>query len=357
MAGSSWKAPAPRHHGGALAAELESLGLAPGEVLDFSVNVNPYGPCPEVVAAVRSAPVHLYPDPTAVAVRGAVAAETGACPDEVVFGAGAADLLWTLCRVLFAGGGAALAVEPAFSEFAAAAEAAGARTTGWRARAEDGFAPDLEAVAAAAVRVRADAVYLCAPTTPIGALVPLAGVTALAERLAAGIIILDESFLSLSDQAGEAALPLPANVVRLRSITKEHAIPGLRAGYLLAPASLARAVEASRPAWSTSSVAQAAALAALGASSFVTASRERLRDDREATAAGLRALGLAPLPSVAPYLVFHAGDAAGLRARLLRRRVLVRDCASFGLSGFVRVAARPAPERERLLDALGRELQ
>ncbi|HZZ85919.1 MAG TPA: aminotransferase class I/II-fold pyridoxal phosphate-dependent enzyme [Anaeromyxobacteraceae bacterium] len=357
MAGPSWKSPAPRHHGGALAAELDALGLAPEEVLDFSVNVNPYGPCAEVLAAARSAPVHLYPDPTAAAVRRAVAARTGVAPDEVVFGAGAADLLWTLCRVVFAGGAAAFAVEPAFSEFGAAAEAAGARLHGWRARPEDGFAPDLAAAATAAERAGAAGVYLCAPTTPVGAPVPLAGVAALAERLAGTLVILDESFLSLSDQAGESALPLPPNVVRLRSITKEHAIPGLRAGYLLAPAALARAVEASRPAWSTSSAAQAAAIAALGADGFVAACRARLREDREVTAAGLRALGLAPLPSIAPYLVFPAGDAAGLRARLLRRRVLVRDCASFGLSGFLRVAVRPASERERLLEALAQELR
>jgi histidinol-phosphate/aromatic aminotransferase/cobyric acid decarboxylase-like protein len=171
------------------------------------------------------------------------------------------------------------------------------------------------------------------------------------------VVILDESFLSLSDRSDEAALPLPENVVRLRSITKEHAIPGVRAGYLLAPAPLARAVEATRPAWSTSSLAQAAALAALGAGRFVAESRARLRRDREETAAALRALGLAPLPSVAPYLVFHAGDATGLRRRLLGRRILVRDCASFGLAGYVRVAARPAAERARLADALSKELR
>ena len=356
MAGSSRRAPAFRHHGGALAAELEALALGPDDVLDFSVNVNPYGPCPEVLAAVRSAPVHRYPDPSALAVRRGVSAATGAHPDEVVFGAGAADLLWTVCRALFAGGGTALAVEPSFSEFGAAADAAGARLVRWTARAEDAFAPDLDGVAAAARREQADAVYLCAPTTPVGAPVPLAAVRTLAQRLPATIVILDESFLSLSDGAEESALSLPANVVRLRSMTKEHAIPGLRAGYLLAPAPLARAVEVSRPAWSTSSVAQAAALAALGASAFVSASRERLRADREATATSLRALGLAPLFSVAPYLVFRADDAAGLRSRLLRRRVLVRDCASFGLAGFVRVAARPTAEREQLVDALAKEL-
>jgi histidinol-phosphate/aromatic aminotransferase/cobyric acid decarboxylase-like protein len=103
-------------------------------------------------------------------------------------------------------------------------------------------------------------------------------------------------------------------------------------------------------------VAQAAALAALAAGDFVAASRERLRQDRLATAAGLAALGFVALPSVAPYLAFEVDDAAGLRRRLLAHGVVVRDCASFGLPRFIRVAARPAGERDRLLAALEEEL-
>ncbi|HET9551539.1 MAG TPA: aminotransferase class I/II-fold pyridoxal phosphate-dependent enzyme, partial [Anaeromyxobacteraceae bacterium] len=114
---------------------------------------------------------------------------------------------------------------------------------------------------------------------------------------------------------------------------------------------------ASRPAWSTSAPAQAAALAALDEEPFVAESRERLRQDREALAEGLRALGLRPLPSVAPYLAFEAPEAVALRARLMRHGLLVRDCASFGLPGWLRVAARPAAERERLLAALAKEMR
>ncbi len=357
MDSARWRTAAPRLHGGALAGELATLGIDPRDVLDFSVNVNPYGPCPAVVEAIRTAPVHLYPDPAATAVREAIAACTGAPMERIVFGSGAADLLWTLARVLLANGGRALVVEPAFSEFRAAAEAAGASLCAWKASPERGLAVDLAAVASAAQRAGADVIYLCVPTTPAGVLVPLAAVTEFARSLPETVVLLDESFLSLSDQSTEAGLPMPLNVVRVRSMTKEHAIPGLRAGYLLAPPALAGAVEASRAAWSTSSVAQAAATAALSADEFVTTSRERLRQDRKATAAALAALGLTAIPSVAPYLVFQAGDAAGLRRKLLTHRILVRDCASFGLPGFVRVAARPACERVRLIAALEKELR
>ena len=146
--------------------------------------------------------------------------------------------------------------------------------------------------------------------------------------------MLDESFLSLSDLHADLERPLPDNL----------------------PDRVA-ALDAVRPAWPTGTLAQAAGRAAVGAERFVAESRERLRDDRRALAEGLRGLGLSPLASAAPYLAVPVGDAPALRRRLLARGILVRDCASFGLDGHLRVAVRPAPERARLLAALAEELR
>ncbi len=358
MAGAPrWRSAAARVHGGPVAEELRALGLDAHAILDFSVNVNPYGPSPAVLHAIRTAPVDRYPDSTAAPVRQALAARLEVAAERIVFGSGAAELLWVLARVLLAGGGHAVVVEPAFSEFRAAVLQAGGAVSEWRAHPAHGLTVDLDAVSEAVGRERADAVYLCAPTTPAGIPVPADDVARLASRHEDAIVILDESFLPLSDRHGDALRPLPDNVVRVRSMTKEHAMPGLRAGYLVAPPALAAAVETARPAWSTSSVAQAAAIAAAADGEFVTESRGRLRRDREELAAGLRALGLAPLPSIAPYLAFAAADAVALRRRILARGVLVRDCTSFGLRGWLRVAARPAADRARLLAALEQELR
>lgn len=349
---------AERVHGGLDPAELAAHGLDPAQVVDFSVNVNPYGPAPEVAAAARGADLTRYPDPRALAVRRALGARWRAPPEAVLFAHGAAELLWDLARLLARRGEAALVVEPAFSEFGAALAASGGRAVTWRPPPGAGPAPDLEAVSAAIDRCRPAAVLLATPTSPTGAGVPAAAVADLARRHPGVRIVLDESFLSLSDRHADAELALPERVARVRSLTKEHAIPGLRAGYLLAEPALVAALDAARPAWSTSAPAQAAALAAVGADAFVAASRARLAEDREALRRGLLRLGFAPLPSIAPYLAFEAGEAGGaaaLRRRLLAHGVVVRDCASFGLPSLVRVAARPAPERERLLAALARE--
>jgi histidinol-phosphate/aromatic aminotransferase/cobyric acid decarboxylase-like protein len=72
----------------------------------------------------------------------------------------------------------------------------------------------------------------------------------------------------------------------------------------------------------------------------------------------LRDLGLETVPSTAPFLLARVGEESGLRRRLLaHHRILVRDCRSFGLPEFIRIAARPASDTERLAAALATELR
>jgi threonine-phosphate decarboxylase len=63
-------------------------------------------------------------------------------------------------------------------------------------------------------------------------------------------------------------------------------------------------------------------------------------------------LGLAPLPSAVHYFLVPVGDGCAFRGALLQRGILVRDCASFGLPGYVRIATRLPEENDRLLAAI-----
>jgi histidinol-phosphate/aromatic aminotransferase/cobyric acid decarboxylase-like protein len=343
---------APRVHGGLRSAELLAAGVDPATVLDLSVNVNPYGPHPDVVEAIQRARVDVYPDPEATEVRAALGERWSVVPERVAFGNGASELLWALALASLRAGARLLLVEPAFSELRAAAAAAGAEIVAWQARVDRDLVPDLEAIGAEIDRCQPAAVALCTPTSPAGAPVPHDALLKLAFGHPRVTFLLDESFLSLSDGHADLDEPLPDNVVRIRSMTKDHALPGLRVGYLLAPPEIVRAVDGVRQAWPTGTLAQAAALAALAREPFLAESRSRLRSDRHALVKALRGLGYAPLPSTAPYVVFEAGDGAALRRGLLSRGVVVRDCASFGLPSFVRVAVRPEGDRARFLAAL-----
>ena len=349
---------AGRIHGGPQDDEIHSLGIHRDQLLDFSVNTNPYGPCPAVVESLRAAAIDRYPDPTGRSVREAMAPLLCLSPDEIALGNGAAELLWTLARALLHPGATALVVEPTFCEFRAAASAVGAHVFECRAREADQFLIDLDAVArmisAHAVRV----VYLCLPNTPTGVVLPAVDVAAWAEAHPQVVVILDQSFLSLCERFEDADVHMPPNVVRVRSLTKDHAIPGVRVGYLMATPEIVTRVEEQRPAWSTSSMSQAAALTACREHRFVEQSRRKLVADRRRMISQLRGLGLSPLESTTPYFLVWAAEATELRTRLLtRHHILVRDCASFGMPDFIRLAARPAPDCERLVAALKEELR
>lgn len=342
-----------RVHGGPREAELQALGLDPDTLLDFSSSTNPYGPHPAVLQALRGAAIQRYPDSSALRAREALGRLLSVPASQLVLGNGAADLLWTLARCLLGGTSHALIVEPTFSEFRAAARACGARISEWRALPEAEFWLDLEGIGRRARDVGASVVYLCCPNTPTGSARSALDIQAWATAHPDLMIVLDQSFLSLSERYADAAVAMPENVARVRSLTKDHGIPGVRVGYLLAGAELCQTVEASRPAWTTSAFAQAAAIACSEHDDFVHESREQLLIDRRELARALADVGIETLPCCTTFLLARAPQPRELRLRLLsEHQILVRDCESFGLPGLMRLAAKPSAERARLLAAL-----
>ena len=173
--------------------------------------------------------------------------------------------------------------------------------------------------------------------------------------------IVDEAFMEYAGpEAGCSVLRrLPANGIVLRSLTKFHALPGMRLGYLAASDHLAGAVRAEIPVWSVNSFAISAAVAALDdASDFA----ERTRADNAARRAHLMAAlnavpGVKALPSAANYVLFRWADAPpDLYGTLLRRfGIALRDCSNYqGLEDgtWFRAAVRFPDEHRRLADAL-----
>jgi len=364
--------PPARVHGGLDARALAARGIEPGSVVDFSVNLNPYGPCEPVLRAARSAALDVYPDASAHLARTRWAEALGCTREHVAVGHGAADLFWAIARAVLADGDVAARgvcararpkvtiAEPTFSEFRIAAAAAGAEVERVFADPLHGYRLELSALVSASRG--AVALYLCSPNNPTGEHMPLARVRELAAALPDTTIVLDQSFLALSDHAHELGALLstnamPDNVLRVRSLTKEFGCPGLRIGLCVGAPALIRRVEAQRPTWATSGPALAALAVSAGEHAFVQASWLRMRADRDATTQLLRARGLTPRSTATSYqLVALRGEAGVFCERMLQQGVLLRDCSSFGLPRHVRVAALPAPARARLsqaLDAVG----
>lgn len=248
-----------------------------------------------------------------------------------------------------------MVVGPTFGEYAAAATAAGMELVEAR-----WFDPGRRATIAdldRQVREFEPALtFLCNPNNPTGALVPAADVERLtaAVRRGSGWLVVDEAYMDFAWPEDQSVGPAPGRLV-LRSLTKLHAIPGLRAGFLLGERGDVEAVAAQQPPWSLSAPASAAVLRALQEPDFERKSRLAIADTRAQLCDALTEAGFEVAPSLANFVLVRVGDAAATRARMLARGFVLRDCTSFGLPGHVRIAIPHARDLEPLLAAMKEE--
>jgi len=341
-------------HGGIDGAELRRLGMHPGDVLDFSSNINPFGPpatVRQVLARLDPAP---YPDRAALALRTALAARYACVPESILVGNGSNDLIHLIARALLRPGDRVLVVEPTFGEYAHASRLAGARVVSLWPTALESLAIDISMVLDSVARHRPRLVWLCVPNNPTGLTFDRPDLVTLARACeeAGAYIILDAAYAEMERGNASTAdvLPMGEHVLVLRSLTKAYALAGLRLGCLIGSAALLARVTVFQPAWSVNSAAQLAGQAALEARTFLAETLPQLWACSDALRGGLAALGLRILPSSLPFFLVRVDDGAGVRAALLRGGCLVRDCTSFGLPAYVRVAPRAHMDNQRLIE-------
>lgn len=343
-------------HGALDHAELRAFGLEPHAVLDFSSNVNPFGPPPSVRSALAALDPAPYPDRGCNALRRVLAERHRCTPNEVLIGNGSNELIHLVARALLRPGDTVLVIEPTFAEYAHAARLAGANVISWRANAANDFRVDCAAVGATIRQTQPRLVWLCTPNNPTGITLPAADLQALVHVCAdyGSYLVVDRAYADLQChdvQTTAFDVGYERQVIVLHSLTKQYALAGLRLGYLLAGADLIARIAVYQPAWSVNSAAQAAGLAALGDHAFVPATLPRWWQSSAQLRAGLTSLGLQILPSALPFMLVRTGDGPQTRAALLQHGCVVRDCASFGLGEYVRVAPRIREENMRLIDA------
>lgn len=343
----------PCPHGGPQGEELRALGLAPEEVVDFSVSINPFGPPPGVREAVAAAPIELYPDPQATELLLAIGERLGVGVGNLLMGSGATELIRLAALAYLSPGDGVLIPQPTFGEYEMACLISGARVVKVAMREEEGFALNIGELVGLIQRRRPKAVFLCNPNNPTGGYLGQEEVVRVVEACDETLVVVDEAFIPFVAGAWPSP-PLISydNLLLLRSLTKDYALAGLRLGYAIGNPETIGALRRVCPPWNVSIAALRAGAAALKAEAWLRESLQKIEQARQFLMAGLSRLGLAPLPSQAPFFLVKVGDAPGLRRALLGYGILVRDCSSFGLPQYIRLAPRPLPQCQRLLEAL-----
>ena len=341
-------------HGGLLESEARALGLDPQRILDFSANLNPNGAPRDLLERLRNVNLTMYPDPSCSSARAALSRRLSVGPENLLLGNGSSELIHLAARAVAGPDAEALILSPTFGEYAAAASAVGVRAVTFTAGRSSQFVWDMEALLPRLRDRSPRLVFLCNPNNPTGGHVSEEFVRQVVEALPSdGILILDEAYRCFVESPWDPTpLVRSTRVVVVRSLTKELCIPGVRIGYALGDGSLIERMACCQPSWAVNSLAQAAVEWFAEAAIDGDPVSATVRHTRTYLEGELRSLGLETVPSAANFVLVRVGRAAQFRRRLLRKGFCVRDCSSFRLPAYVRIAIGPMPDCEKLVSAL-----
>lgn len=335
-------------------------------IKDYSSNVNPLGAPPRLEGYIAEAArdLHNYPDDTSARLKEAIAGRYGVGADNVIVGAGSAELIRLFPEVFVSPGDRVVMPRPTFSEYGFACQLMGARLVDHPLPFDDGFSLD---VAELIGRLEgAKAAYVCNPNNPTSRMVGRRDLLDLVgEASRKGVLLfLDETLLELSARDRELSLVPEVeshdNLFIIRSFTKAFAMPGMRVGYGLGSKEMLRFLEAGRLTWNLGTIEQRVATRLMEEEQgHVARAVALLEEEKERMHEGVRR-HLGPVPRPDSYFFFaplaDLGVTSGrFRAALLRRGVLVRDCSSFGerCSAYSRFCVKTPPRDDEFLEALG----
>ena len=204
------------------------------------------------IECIRAGDTHYTPTTGRQHLREAIAAlhtaRTGqrVSADQVVVLSGAQNGLFATSLCLAGPGDEVISFDPMYTTYPATIEVSGARLVRVPAPARTGFRIDLEALERA-ITPRTRAIFLATPSNPTGVITneaELAVIGDLAERHSLWVVA-DEVYAGIAPggRVPGLATRLPEQVVTICSLSKTHAMPGWRAGWVAGPRAFAAHVE------------------------------------------------------------------------------------------------------------------
>lgn len=323
-------------------------------LVKLNTNENPYGPSPKVIEAVRAEAadtLRLYPDPNSDRLRAGIAAYHGVTPERVFVGNGSDEVLAHAFMALLKHDRPILFPDISYSFYPVycglyeIAHRAMPLTESFEIRVDDYLSPN-------------GGIIFPNPNAPTGRLLALGEI----ERLLAGnpdsVVVIDEAYI---DFGGESAIPLVARHPQLlvtRTLSKSHALAGLRVGYAIGQPHLIEAlarVKDSFNSYPLDRFAQAGALASIEDHAYFEAICAKVVRTRTQLVDEMEALGFEVLPSAANFIFARhpAHEGAALAAGLRARSIIVRHFRNPArIAPFLRITVGTDAQCDALVDAL-----
>jgi histidinol-phosphate aminotransferase len=337
-------------------SELErELGIR--DSVKLASNENPLGPGPrarDAIAAVLSE-LGRYPDGGGYELRRAIADHHGVSPAAITIGNGSNDVLDLVARAFLQPGAESVFSEHAFAVYPIATQSVGA--TARVAKARD-YGHDLAAMSKL-VTDKTRVVWIANPNNPTGTWLRAEALKSFIGSLPRTcVVVVDEAY---TEYVSEPDFPDAThwvetfpNLIVIRTFSKAHGLAALRVGYGISDPRLADLLNRVRQPFNVNALAQAAASAAIADREHVRASVELNRAGMKQLTEAFERLGLAYIPSVGNFVTVDFGrPASPINEALLRRGIIVRPVANYGLPNHLRISIGLEEENARFIAALG----
>lgn len=326
------------------------LGLT--SVVKLASNENPFGPSPKAIEAIFSSlpDLNRYPEGSCFYLREALSKKLKVGPESLIFGNGSDELIEIIAKTFLEQDDEAVISEMAFVRFEMAVKLMGARAVVTKAR---NFTHDLSQMAKA-VTGKAKLIFVANPNNPTGTMNTKDEVEDfLADVPQDVLVVFDEAYYEYIDRQDYPQtidyLREGRNLIILRTFSKVYGLAGLRIGYGISRPETIKDLNRVRPPFNVNSLAQSAALAALGDEQWVNECRRKNEEGREFFYREFDRLSLAYIQSVTNFVLLDVKkDAQKAFEKLLAEGVIVRPITGT----YIRVTIGTQEENERFILAL-----
>ena len=335
--------------------------LGMDDIVKLSSNENPFGPSPRVVEAITAClpKISMYPERSFLDLKKTLAEANDVEPESICVGHGSETIIQIIPQLYVNPGDEVVLADTTYGRYEEAS------------KLMDGclvYVPlrdlrhDLEAMAAA-VTERTRIVWICNPNNPTGTFVRRNEVQTFLETIPATVaVVFDQAYFEYVDDPDyadglEFLKQGHENVIVLRTFSKAHGLAGLRLGYGIAAPPVRQLLDIIKEPFNLNRLSLVAGPAALADVAWTNSCVAENRRGRKHLSDMLTGFGLGVVPSQGNFVLFDAKqDADALFERLMRRGVIVRSAAGWGLNSYLRVTVGTARQNEIFLNALRQEL-
>ena len=350
---SSIRRHSPVIHGGKIPSKNSDHNI-----IDFSSNITPLGIPNSVKSIIKQNldKVQFYPDPHSDTVIASLEKYTHLSKSNIIVGNGAIEILYNFCFAFISKTTKVLIHVPTFQEYETAVKLSNCKISYFNSlnlsQNIDLFISKIP---------KNGCIFLCNPNNPTGELLSkkeLLSVIIAAKKLKT-IVFIDECFIELVPKSNESVLSYVKkydNLFILRSLTKSFGLPGLRIGYACGSKEIIKILQKIKIPWSVNSLAQDAANVVIKNISHIKKSNLIIKKELKYLENAISILnGFECISSSTNFILIKTKyDSTKLQRKLLKSKILIRDCKNFrGLDNhYVRIAVKTHKDNTKLVAAL-----